>query len=455
MALRALLFCKSPETSDAMTAILKDAGVRTEVCSDIFAAMEKGTKQPYSAVIVDWMEQPEAGFLLKRARESGVNRNAAVIAIVHDDPSPEEQREHRLEFLIYRPISADEAGAVLAKACQQMEVHAAALPVEARAALEPPPITEPTENPLEDPNLVSIASDLPESLPRGVGEEDGGEGTVYEERAAGSVSLAGTFKPVLAAGFLVVAVALLWTARGAFQYLKQTPEGTMHVLRQSVAALFFADKSGTQSVGTAMTDAQQDAYFTRSPAGNAQPSGSLSVVSADIRMPDAPMPLRPALDLPLPTPELHVDPAPARPVRAALPDSIRTSAPVARPMVAAVNPQLLTVSTPPPTSTPAWQQAGEPVHLTEDSARALIVQSVNPEYPPEALPQKLQGPVVLQVAIGRDGTVQELKLVKGYFVLAKAAIAAVKQWKFKPYSVNGKPLEAQTVITVTFTYPSS
>jgi len=60
---------------------------------------------------------------------------------------------------------------------------------------------------------------------------------------------------------------------------------------------------------------------------------------------------------------------------------------------------------------------------------------------------------VLQVAIGRDGSVQELKLVKGYFVLAKSAIAAVKQWKFRPYSVNGRALETQTTITVTFTYP--
>jgi len=67
--------------------------------------------------------------------------------------------------------------------------------------------------------------------------------------------------------------------------------------------------------------------------------------------------------------------------------------------------------------------------------------------------QKLQGPVVLQVAIGRDGSVQDLKLVRGYFVLGRAAIAAVKQWRFKPYNINGRNLETQTLITINFTYP--
>lgn len=119
-----------------------------------------------------------------------------------------------------------------------------------------------------------------------------------------------------------------------------------------------------------------------------------------------------------------------------------------------VNPaQMMPVSTPPPPA--SWQQTGEPIQLSEPAARALMLQSVNPVYPPEALPQKLQGAVVLQVAIGRDGSVQELKLVRGYFVLAKAAIAAVKQWRFKPSVSGGHPVEAQTVITVNFGYPPS
>jgi TonB family protein len=200
-----------------------------------------------------------------------------------------------------------------------------------------------------------------------------------------------------------------------------------------------------------MTDAQQDAYFNRPPANANIQAPTLGVVSADIGFPDAPMSLRRPYDFPLPSPGLHVDPLPARAERAALPDSIKTSAPIARPVVATVNPQMLPVSTPP--ASPTWQQSSEPVHLNEDAARALVLHSVEPIYPPQAMAQKLQGAVVLQTSIGRDGTVQDVKLVRGYFVLAKAAIAAVKQWRFRPYNVNGRPLETQAVITINFSFP--
>ena len=83
----------------------------------------------------------------------------------------------------------------------------------------------------------------------------------------------------------------------------------------------------------------------------------------------------------------------------------------------------------------------------------MLLQSVNPVYPPEALAQKLHGAVVLQAVIGRDGTVADLKIVRGYFVLGKAAIAAVKQWRFQPYTLNGHAAATQTTITVNFSYP--
>jgi periplasmic protein TonB len=99
------------------------------------------------------------------------------------------------------------------------------------------------------------------------------------------------------------------------------------------------------------------------------------------------------------------------------------------------------------------QQFTEPVALSEEAARALLVHIVNPVYPPEALPQKLHGPVVLQAVIGRDGSVEDLKIVRGYFILGRAAIAAVKQWRFQPYSLSGHAAATQTVITINFIYP--
>jgi protein TonB len=132
---------------------------------------------------------------------------------------------------------------------------------------------------------------------------------------------------------------------------------------------------------------------------------------------------------------------------------MRNSPPIAPPLVVTVNPaQMLPVSSPPP---PVPQQISEPVAVSEDAARALLVHAVKPVYPQEAAAQKLHGPVVLQAVIGRDGSVQDLKIVRGYFILGRAASAAVKQWRFQPYTVNGRTLSTQTVITVNFSYPPS
>jgi TonB family protein len=113
--------------------------------------------------------------------------------------------------------------------------------------------------------------------------------------------------------------------------------------------------------------------------------------------------------------------------------------------------QMMPVSA--PQVEPAVQQFSEPVTVSEEAERALLIQTVNPVYPAEAVAQKLHGPVVLQARIGRDGTVEDLKIVRGYFILGRAAIAAVKQWRFQPYSVNGHAAATQTVITINFSYP--
>jgi protein TonB len=96
----------------------------------------------------------------------------------------------------------------------------------------------------------------------------------------------------------------------------------------------------------------------------------------------------------------------------------------------------------------------EPSSVPEDISLGLLIHRVEPSYPQQALSQHLEGPVVLQAWIARDGTVRDLKLVKGYFVLGRAAFDAVKQWRFKPYTANGKAIDFQTVVTVNFKYPN-
>jgi TonB family protein len=94
------------------------------------------------------------------------------------------------------------------------------------------------------------------------------------------------------------------------------------------------------------------------------------------------------------------------------------------------------------------------VELAPDVAEGSLLQRVEPEYPEEARQQRIQGAVVLEVRIGRDGAIEEVKLVSGQPLLAKAAIAAVKQWRFKPRLENGQPVGMQTRVTLNFRMPS-
>jgi TonB family protein len=101
-----------------------------------------------------------------------------------------------------------------------------------------------------------------------------------------------------------------------------------------------------------------------------------------------------------------------------------------------------------------FQQA-KIVELSADAAEGSLVRRVEPEYPERALAERVQGPVVLDVRIGQDGTVQEIKVQSGEPQLAEAATAAVRQWKFKPHIVDGRAVEMETRLTLTFTLPSS
>jgi protein TonB len=84
-------------------------------------------------------------------------------------------------------------------------------------------------------------------------------------------------------------------------------------------------------------------------------------------------------------------------------------------------------------------------------AAGMLVQQVKPRYPALAVQAHVQGTVVLQAVIGKDGTVRDLHLVSGHPMLAGAAIEAVKQWRYRPYLLNNEPVEVDTQINVNFT----
>lgn len=90
---------------------------------------------------------------------------------------------------------------------------------------------------------------------------------------------------------------------------------------------------------------------------------------------------------------------------------------------------------------------------SEDSSATRLLHRVEPIYPSEARAQQIQGAVTLDVQIGGDGAVHNIEVVEGNPVLAEAAVQAVRQWRYRPYSVDGHPVEMQTRITIRFTLP--
>ena len=83
--------------------------------------------------------------------------------------------------------------------------------------------------------------------------------------------------------------------------------------------------------------------------------------------------------------------------------------------------------------------------------QGMLIHKVQPVYPSLARQARIEGSVTLQAGIGQDGSIQNLRLISGHPMLSPAAMDAVKQWKYKPYILNGEAVDVETTITVNFT----
>jgi TonB family protein len=103
----------------------------------------------------------------------------------------------------------------------------------------------------------------------------------------------------------------------------------------------------------------------------------------------------------------------------------------------------------------ASQAVPQRVRVSPDFAQGLILNKVAPVYPTLARQVHLQGIVTLQVQISKSGDVEKVELFSGHPMLAPSAIEAVKQWKYKPYLLNGEPVDVETKVVVNFTLADS
>jgi periplasmic protein TonB len=98
--------------------------------------------------------------------------------------------------------------------------------------------------------------------------------------------------------------------------------------------------------------------------------------------------------------------------------------------------------------------APQRVRISQGVTKGLLIHRVEPVYPPLAKAARVQGDVVLTAVISVNGEIENLQLVSGHPMLVPNALAAVKQWRYKPYLLNGQPVEVETTITVIFSLTS-
>jgi len=102
---------------------------------------------------------------------------------------------------------------------------------------------------------------------------------------------------------------------------------------------------------------------------------------------------------------------------------------------------------------PKSQDQETPVSVSEDVAQEHLLNRIEPDYPEYARTQRLQGTVILNIDVGKDGTVHSLSRVAGDSQLALLAAKAVRQWKFAPLVRNGAPVSFESQVTLSFALP--
>jgi len=114
-------------------------------------------------------------------------------------------------------------------------------------------------------------------------------------------------------------------------------------------------------------------------------------------------------------------------------------------------------TTPPPNFVPSTNTGFKPVlqtlNISQGVSQGLLIKKVSPTYPAAAQRMRIEGVVELMATVSKEGAITHIKVLSGDGQLTKAATDAVKQWKYKPYLLNGEPVEIQTQITVNFKLP--
>ncbi|MGA8489780.1 MAG: energy transducer TonB [Terriglobales bacterium] len=453
----ALLFSSDEETSHRVVQALGELELEIAPCPDVFTAIEWLTSRSFDLVVADWDSGPEAAFLLKNARDLKLNKAAFTLALTSGKSNLADEEDNP-DLILTKPLIPDQVKyAVLSNdrflGCMKAWVARGdfaqlqpATPyvidgntIEHRQppAEQPSPISPATRAGQSSPTLVHSRNEtsphltfatLDRDLFRPMGQHNrGAAGSRQVKRYSRNRFLWGS---------------LLTVAFVSVGYIFGQPLRVQSVFASVATAYKQALETTTRKLHSSNSDTDAGASALAQVAGSQHSGSGRSKVRG--------IPALPAL-LPDELPE-----APAETLQADL-DQNRLATTGSQIQI----PGSLKTPLPEPTElqpvsllrSPSLLSQVEPVNLPEDLSRALLLQKVTPSYPEQALKAGLQGAVVLQAWIGKDGSIRDLKLMDGSLLLGQAAVKAVKQWRYKPYLRNGVAVEAQTYVTVNFRLP--
>jgi TonB family protein len=479
MSPRSLLFSSDQETSRQVSRVLQDLNFTVATCPEIFAALRTLTSTAFEVVIVDWDEGLEASFLLKTARESRSHQNCFAI-VVGNGSARAALEQAGADLVLSKPLQSDRTRHALLNCDAFVQRQRRALPQSLptmTTALRLAAASNPRPQAKAVPGWPVPASSTPAKAaaePKAPAEVppvhltfatlDGGlAGKSVFKRQIFNRSSKRSSRPARATGAALALAARRrnWLLRSAVIGIIFFAVGYIfsQPLSEMSAAIAGVGRSSWRSTGSGQQNSPEETQAAVIPApeaaaesrpGEHSNSSRIRVVAvrnssldAPQTVTDMPQPIAQAAALQEAAPPTETDHAQAVPARrASVPESISAPFPgvsAAREVAAKLKPALME----------AWQ----PVNLPGELSEKLLLEKIVPSYPEKALQAGLRGPVVLQAWIGKDGRIQELKLIRGPLLLGQAAFDAVRNWRYKPYLLNGEAVEAQTQVTVDFKLP--
>jgi DNA-binding response OmpR family regulator len=158
MALRCLLFSSSEELVQPIWQVFADLGIEGEHCQSAVDAVERVTTQLFQIVIMDWDDQPEAGFLLKTARDLKAAHRPLILAIVGDDAKLPEALRAGANSVLVKPLRTDQVRDTMTTACELL--RSKLQPGVSQPGVSQPGVSQPGA---QQPTTPELPHEMPET----------------------------------------------------------------------------------------------------------------------------------------------------------------------------------------------------------------------------------------------------------------------------------------------------